>query len=208
MSGGGQKGKVAVPATARGRATRRAILDAAEAVFGEYSYDRASISEITRRAGVAQGTFYLYFPDKKAAFIELVHVLNHDLRRAINEAVDGLVNRFDMERVGFRTFFEYVVDHKTLYRIVRESEFVDPETNRWHYAMIADSYIRGLEKAQGQGEIVGDVSAETMAWVLMGIAELIGTRWTQWEGTMPPDEVFDEVMTFISCALSPKEVPA
>ncbi|MGA9595817.1 MAG: helix-turn-helix domain-containing protein, partial [Acidimicrobiia bacterium] len=58
------------PPTAKGRATRQAILDAAEDVFGESSYERASIAEITRRAGVAQGTFYVYFPDKKAAFIE------------------------------------------------------------------------------------------------------------------------------------------
>ena len=64
--------------TEKGRVTRQALLDAAEEVFGEYSYDRASIAEITRRAGVAQGTFYVYFPDKTAAFVELVHDLNHD----------------------------------------------------------------------------------------------------------------------------------
>lgn len=191
------------PSTEKGRATRQALLDAAEEVFGEESYDRASIAEITRRAGVAQGTFYVYFPDKKAAFVELVHVLNHNLRRAISEAVEGLDSRFEIERVGFRTFFEYVVHHRPLYRIVRESEFVDPEAHRWHYMTIADSYIRGLEKAQGEGQIATHVSPETMAWVLMGIAELIGARYVQWEGRPPPDTVLDEVMTFISCALSP-----
>jgi AcrR family transcriptional regulator len=191
------------PQTAKGRATRQAILDAAEEVFGELSYDRASISEITRRAGVAQGTFYVYFPDKRAAFVELVHVLNHNMRRAISEAVAGLDHRIDIEREGFRTFFEYVVQHRPLYRIVRESEFVDPEAHRWHYATLADSYIRGLEKAQGQGQIVTHISAETMAWVLMGIAELIGARYVQWEGRPPPPEVLDEVMAFIACALSP-----
>ena len=191
------------PSTEKGRATRQALLDAAEEVFGEQSYDRASIAEITRRAGVAQGTFYVYFPDKKAAFVELVHVLNHNLRRAISEAVAELDSRFEIERVGFRTFFEYVVHHRPLYRIVRESEFVDPEAHRWHYMTIAESYIRGLEKAQGEGQIATHVSAETMAWVLMGIAELIGARYVQWEGRPPPDEVLDEVMTFIACALSP-----
>ncbi|MDJ0959372.1 MAG: TetR/AcrR family transcriptional regulator [Acidimicrobiia bacterium] len=191
------------PSTDKGRATRQALLDAAEAVFGEQSYDRASIAEITRRAGVAQGTFYVYFPDKKAAFVELVHVLNHNMRRAISEAVVGLDSRFEIERVGFRTFFEYVVHHRPLYRIVRESEFVDPEAHRWHYMTIAESYIRGLEKAQGEGQIATHVSAETMAWVLMGIAELIGARYVQWEGRPPPESVLDEVMTFIACALSP-----
>lgn len=191
------------PPTAKGRATRRAILEAAEEVFGELSYDRASIAEITRRAGVAQGTFYVYFPDKKAAFVELVHELNHNMRRVISETVAGLENRFEIERVGFRTFFEYVTKHRSLYRIVRESEFVDPETHRWHYTTLADGYIRGLEKAQGEGQIATHVSAETMAWVLMGIAELIGARYVQWEGRPPPDEVIDEVLTFIACALRP-----
>lgn len=189
------------PPTAKGRATRRAILEAAEEVFGELSYDRASIAEITRRAGVAQGTFYVYFPDKTAAFVELVHVLNHNLRLAIATAVSGLESRFEIERIGFRTFFEYVVEHRPLYRVVRESEFVDPETHRWHYETIAESYTRGLAKAQGEGQIATHVSAETMAWGLMGIAELIGARYVQWEGRTPPDEVLDEVMTFISCAL-------
>ena len=184
------------PATAKGRATRQAILEAAEEVFGELSYDRASIAEITRRAGVAQGTFYVYFPDKRAAFVELVHVLNHNLRRAISEEVAGLESRFEIERVGFRTFFDYVVHHRPLYRIVRESEFVDPET-------IAESYIRGLAKAQGEGQISDSVSAATMAWALMGIAELIGARYVQWEGRPPPDDILDEVMTFIACAISP-----
>jgi len=196
------------PSTDKGRATRQALLDTAEEVFGELSYDRASIAEITRRAGVAQGTFYVYFPDKKAAFVELVHVLNHNLRRAISEAIAGLDSRFEIERVGFRTFFDYVVRHRPLYRIVRESEFVDPEVHRWHYGTIADSYIRGLEKAQGEGQIATHVSAETMAWVLMGIAELIGARYVQWEGRPPPDHVIDEVMTFIACALTPPAVPS
>ncbi|MCP4305710.1 MAG: TetR/AcrR family transcriptional regulator [bacterium] len=191
------------PPTAKGRATRQAILTAAEEVFGELSYDRASISEITRRAGVAQGTFYVYFPDKKTAFIELVHVLNHNMRRAISEAVAGLASRFEIERVGFTTFFEYVVEHRPLYRVVRESEFVDPETHQWHYRTLAESYIRGLSLAQTEGQIATHVSAETMAWVLMGIAELIGARYVQWEGRSPPAEVVDEVMTFIACALTP-----
>jgi AcrR family transcriptional regulator len=192
------------PPTPKGRATRQAILEAAEQVFGEYSYDRASIAEITRRAGVAQGTFYVYFPDKKTAFIELVHTLNRNLRHAISEAVAGLDSRFDIERIGFKTFFEYVVKHRPLYRVVRESEFVDAETHKWHYQTLAAGYIRGLEAAQDKGEIATHVSAETMAWVLMGVAELIGARYVQWEGRPPPEEVLDEVMTFISCALSPR----
>ena len=44
-----------VPRTERGRRTRRAILDAAATEFGERGFHEASISGITRRAGVALG---------------------------------------------------------------------------------------------------------------------------------------------------------
>lgn len=191
------------PTTAKGRATRQAILDAAEEVFGELSYDRASISEITRRAGVAQGTYYLYFPDKQAAFVELVRQLNHDLRLAIRTAINDVDDRIEMERVGLQTFFEYVIRHTALYRIVRESQFVAPETYRWHYMTLARGYIRGLELAQATGQITKEISAENMAWVLMGISEFAGGRWVLWEKRPPPPEVFDDIMRFIQRAMTP-----
>ena len=46
-----------VPATARGEATRRKLLDSAEKEFGEKGYHAASVSSITTRADVGQGTF-------------------------------------------------------------------------------------------------------------------------------------------------------
>lgn len=192
------------PQTDKGRATRQAILEAAEEVFGELSYDRASISEITRRAGVAQGTFYLYFPDKRSAFVELVHQLNHDLRLAIRTAISDLDDRIEMERVGFQTFFDYMGRHKTLNRLVRESEFVAPETYQWHYDTFATSYVEGLQKAQRRGQITAEIEAETMTWLLLGIAEFLGSHWVVWEGQPPPPEVFEDIMHFITRAIRPE----
>ncbi|MED5603536.1 MAG: TetR/AcrR family transcriptional regulator, partial [Pseudomonadota bacterium] len=53
------------PKTARGARTRARILKAAEHTFGTLGYHRAGISDITRAAGVAQGTFYTYFAGKE-----------------------------------------------------------------------------------------------------------------------------------------------
>ena len=80
--------------TARGEHTRQLLLAAAEEVFGERGYDQAAISEITRRAGVAQGTFYVHFPDKKEAFVELVRHLNERLREHLGSPfAAGVPNR-------------------------------------------------------------------------------------------------------------------
>ena len=45
---------------------RNQLLKAARTVFASKGYESATVSEIVSRAGVAQGTFYLYFPGKDA----------------------------------------------------------------------------------------------------------------------------------------------
>lgn len=192
---------VTSPPTARGRATRQALLDAAEEVFGELAFDRASVSEITRRAGVAQGTFYVYFPDKLAAFSELVRHLNHSLREAIAVAVEGHTDRREIERIGFKTFFDYVRDHRSLYMIVREAEFVDADIYRWHYDTLAEGYIRGLDAAKEAGQLPGDLSSSTISHLLMGIAEFMGGRYVLREEAELSSEVFEQIMGFVDRGL-------
>lgn len=51
---------------------RRDLLSAAVAVFGESGYGATNVDDIVRRAGVARGTFYLYFDDKQDVFAALV----------------------------------------------------------------------------------------------------------------------------------------
>lgn len=46
--------------------TRRALLDAAAAVFDEQGYDAANISEILARAGLTKGAMYFHFTSKQA----------------------------------------------------------------------------------------------------------------------------------------------
>jgi AcrR family transcriptional regulator len=55
------------------RAKRRAhLLECALQIFAEKGYHSASITEIITKAGVARGTFYLYFEGKRAVFNELL----------------------------------------------------------------------------------------------------------------------------------------
>ncbi len=185
------------PSTDRGRATRQALLDAAEEVFDERAFDQTSISEITRRAGVAQGTFYLYFSDKKSIFVELVETLSHGLRSAIAEAVDGSANRVEVERRGFQVFFDYITEHPSFYKLVRESEFVAPELFRSYYDGFLEGYVPGLEAAMRKGEIGSGVDPEVLAFCLMGVGEIIGLRYVVW-GDRPLDpKVFEKVWRFM-----------
>jgi len=198
------------PLTKRGEATRRRLLEAAEEVFAEQGYHEASIVKITERAGIGLGTFYLYFDSKQSIFEALVIDLNRRVRRSMAEAMAGASSRIEAERAGFAGFFRFTAAHPALYRVVREAEFVSPETLRLHYTRIVDGYEAGLRAAQEVGDVDRALDPEVTAWALMGAGELIGMRYVLWNrdatGAMPaemPSDVLSAMARFIDNALAP-----
>lgn len=195
------------PATARGAKTRAKILRAAEAVFAEKGYEHGSIAEVAKEAQVALGTFYIYFPDKKSAFTELVDELGRKLRESLREATAELEDRLEIERVGLRTFLDFTTEHRGLYRIVRQAEFVDEPTYRRYYLSLADGYAQALSRAMDKGQI-RDLDPETVAFCLMGLADFLGMRWVLWK--QPGDDIertLDSAVKFLQHGLAMAEPP-
>ncbi len=197
------------PLTQRGEATRRRLLEAAEHVFAAHGYHEASIVKITEHAGIGLGTFYLYFDGKQQIFEELVVDLNRRVRHSMAEAMAGATDRLAAERAGFEGFFRFTAAHPALYRVVREAEFVSPDTLRLHYTRIVEGYEAGLRAAQEQGDVDATLDPEVTAWALMGAGELIGMRYLLWErdadGNAPAHiepAVVDDMMRFIRNALA------
>ncbi len=184
------------PRTARGEATRQKLLDAAEALFGSAGYHATSVAGITTQAGVGQGTFYLYFHGKDEVFSELVRSLSHRLRLAIARDVAGVVGRLAVEEAGLRSFLRFASEHRDLYRIVFESQFIDPDLFRWYYERLAEGYAKGLGAAMEAGEI-RRLDPATVAYALMGAAHFMGMRWVVWDDREPPEEALESLRKFI-----------
>jgi len=194
--------KELIPATARGEATRRKLLDSAEAEFGEKGFHTASVSSITQRAGVGQGTFYLYFRTKEEIFSTLVKEIGRNLRKAMAVAVGSGSSRLDAERRGLEAFFNFAQVHSGLYRIVQEAQFVDEPVFRDYYERLGKGYAAGLTAASAQGELSpGD--AETRAWAIMGVGHMLGLKHCLWAGKAPDKALMDEIMGFVAHGIAP-----
>jgi AcrR family transcriptional regulator len=191
--------------SSKGTATRRRLLEAAEHIFGELGYPDASIVKVTEAAGVSQGTFYLYFSGKREIFDELVRDLNLRVRSAMAEGAARGTTRAEKEREGFRAFFRFTAEHPTLYRIIRQAEFVSPEMLAWHYAKLSEGYVEGLRDAMARGE-AAEADPEVLAYALMGIGEMVGLRWIQFAGARElPDHVLDEVARIVARTIGAPE---
>jgi AcrR family transcriptional regulator len=192
------------PLSQRGLNTRRRLLDAAEQVFGDLGFHDASIVKVADAAGVATGTFYLYFDSKRAIFDELVRDLNRRVRHAMKEASSQGATRLDAELLGFDAYFRFTLEHPSLYRIIRQAEFVSPEMLHYHYDRLSKGYIEALRQAVDDGQ-VGALDPEVTAFALMGLGEMIGMRWIVWgDGGPVPDRVVDEVRRIVRATLEAK----
>ena len=188
------------PRTARGRATLRKLLDAAAIEFGERGFHEASISGITRRAGTALGSFYTYFDSKDEIFRALVQDMSAQVGVHASAAMQGAQTALDKERSALRGFLEFAREHKEIYRIIDEAEFVDSESYRLHYQATASRILARLEAGAATGEIRADVS-ELHAWAVMGMNVFLGLRYGVWSEDMAPDAIAQTANDFIARGL-------
>ncbi len=185
------------PRTERGRRTLRAILDAAAVEFGEKGFHEGSISGITRRAGVALGSFYTYFDSKDAVFRALVRDMSEQVKEHVGPAIRAAQGQIEAERAGLLHFIKFARAHKEIYRIIDEAEFVDPESFRLHYATTAERIHARLSAAAARGEVRGDIS-EIHAWALMGMNVFLGLRYSVWDEGEDPEAIADTIASMLA----------
>lgn len=182
-----------IPRTERGRRTLRKLLDAAADEFGEKGFHDASVSSITRRAGVALGSFYTYFDSKDALFRALVADMSENVRTSARSALHEGMSGLEIERAALAAFLRFAAEHKEIYRIIDEAEFVDPASYRAHYETIAARIADRLRAGSASGEF-RDGLGELEAWAVMGMNVFAGLRYIVWgqgegEGEVAPDEI-------------------
>ena len=184
---GGETGD-RTPRTARGQRTQRALLDAAAAEFGEKGFHDSSVVSITARAGVALGTFYTYFESKDALFRALVRDMSDRVRDTVAPVLVEPADAIAREGAALAAFLGFAREHKEIYRIIDEAEFVVPDEWHRHYARTAQRIVERLREGEARGEVSGPVD-EVHGWALMGMNVFLGLRFGVQDGERPLDEV-------------------
>ena len=188
----------------RGQKTRHTLFRAAEKVFGTHGLNHASISEITREAGVAQGTFYIHFKSKSDLVKGFVRHINRNLRREVQCFVTGIADRRDVEWIGMLSFYNFLYRHRSIYRVVPEFEIIGHELGLWYYKKLAQGYIEGLEQGIASQQI-RPLSPVFLARYLMGFTHFIGLKWIVWGNTSQPEiprALFKDIRELVLFGLS------
>ena len=185
------------PKTKRGMETLDKISKAAEELFSEKGYYDTGIVDIASKAGIAQGTFYIYFNDKKSVFDYLINKLGNELKDSIRLNTKVSKDRYEEEFMGIKTFLNFVGEHIGLFKIVWQAQFVDMELFKEYYESFSKGYVKGIMKSQAKGEMA-DIDPVILSYCLIGIANFTALKAIEFDGRNNNyDEVVEEVMKFI-----------
>ena len=166
---------------------RRALLDAAYELFLERGTAKTSVEDITSRAKVGKGTFYLYFQDKGAVMQALLGRVSYQL---LSDACEAVEKQTELE--NFPDKMVAVIDHiiealrkDTLVLKFLEHNFIWPGLDQ----------IEASREAEAPGReiyvyIIGEAS-RAMSWELYGYERETNPRLSQVDDLV----IFRDVLT-------------
>lgn len=151
--------------------TRRRVLAAAKHLFDRRGYRDTTVDDITRRAEIAHGTFYLYFRGKSEVLREL--------STAALAEFDSIAMRQFQTRAEvaglIRETLEVYQRNRLMMRLLREASATDANF-REHYdevfvGVLVDHLRENIERTNAALGGDGHVDARTAARALVGMVE-------------------------------------
>lgn len=182
---------------------RSALLRAAREVLAEKGLDAARVSEIVAHAGVAQGTFYLYFPSKYSLVVALTEQVMDQVLVAVEEAVANAATLREAIFAGVTAAFRATEGFRDIIGTLHASAGsveIRVECERLYgpyYAYVAEM-IRG---AQATGEVDAAVSPELTGRLIVGLIEHAADACYVFHTETPTEAYVAEVARFIQRAL-------
>jgi AcrR family transcriptional regulator/predicted DNA-binding transcriptional regulator AlpA len=173
------------------------IIEAAIAVFSNKGYHRTHVQDITKTAGIAKGTFYLYFQDKRDIFIE---VLDEVIRKMISEGNEAIKDEEDPARRllsrGRFIFENYSKYNNILFQLRvagAADEKLPAEKVKGIYHEMTELLVRDDISQLVELGVSRDIDQDLLAYAFVGLFEIMSFRMT-----VDNKYSFDQIIDFLS----------
>ena len=182
---------------------RLSLVEASKKLFSARGYHATTVDDITRAAGVAKGTFYLYFDEKRAIYYEVIRSFMHlikDIGSSVgaSEPAEDPLGFFARAETAAHELMSIFLDNRELVRLAyRESMGLDPHLEgmlRDFFREIAEVEARNIQFAIELG-IIRKVDPLLVAYAHIGIVERVLLAMLDAPDDFPPpDQVVKEML--------------
>lgn len=159
---------------------RKEIFEAAQQIFSSVGFHKADMNEIAKKANIAKGTVYLYFPSKKDLFINLISkgldTLTHEIESEIQH-IDDPIERFKKSVATYMTFFK---NNQSLYRILLhpDKEIKEDIEKTWQNYTLSKipAVIETLDEGIKLGKL-RKIDSQTVSYMILGMIDHVLYQW-------------------------------
>lgn len=185
------------------------ILDAAARLFARYGYDKTTVDEIAREAGVSKGAIYLHWPGKEALAEALLY---REVRRVVEDFLQrleadpesgtiGSIYRHGLLATFANPFVRAVLtsDNQVLGDYLRR---LGPD----YYQMRFEAARALVERLQAAGLVRSDLRPEAIAYLLTMVSLGLASAGTLIPAAIAPapDEVAEALADVVQRGLAPE----
>lgn len=161
------------------------ILDSAGAVFAEFGFYKATISQIASRAGVADGTVYLYFKNKDDILYQFISFKTNVVFEKMHSAVEKGQNAEEKLRHLIRCHLEEFQNDKNMaiifqseVRYLRDIESQIKDISKMYLDLLSDI----IEQGQIEGTLRQDLFVGLVKRFILGAVEGVISTWVSADG--------------------------
>jgi AcrR family transcriptional regulator len=160
------------PATVRGARTRAALIAAARKVFERDGYVDCKLTDITKAAKCATGSFYTYFANKAEVFAAVLEEAQRDMMHPGMGRVADEDDPYAVLEASNRAYLEAYRRNAKLMGLLEQVAQVDPEFRRFRRRR-ADAFVqrnaRGIADLQARGIADPDIDPLLASSALSGM---------------------------------------
>jgi TetR/AcrR family fatty acid metabolism transcriptional regulator len=174
-------------------ARRNQILDAATTVFAEKGFHRATIKDIARAAGIADGTIYTYFSSKTEVLLGILNRLNESTEREMQFALGSEQDVRAFFKAYVRQRISLIWPNAEVFRAVLPEMLVNAELRDLYYQQVlvptfrvAEHYFLAQMEEGQLRKVDVPLAVRAIAGTVLGLLmtqllgdELIAARWEE-----------------------------
>lgn len=161
------------------------ILNSAGAIFAEYGFHKATISQIATQAGVADGTLYLYFKNKDDILYQFISFKTNVVFKEMNAAVKKGQNAEEKLRYLIRCHLTEFQNDRNMaiifqseVRYLREIESQIKDISKMYLDLLSDI----IERGQIEGSMRQDLFIGLVKRFILGAVEGVISTWVSADG--------------------------
>ncbi|PIC86309.1 TetR family transcriptional regulator [Sporosarcina sp. P20a] len=184
---------------------KTAIIHSAIEVFQEQGIEKTKISDIVKRAGIAQGTFYLYFPSKLSLMPAIAEVMVMKTIEIVKETVDDEATYPKQFEQMVEAIFEVNKEYYEILAVIYSGIASTEHIREWEsvYAPFYEWVSEKLEAAKKAGAVRQSIKPDRTAKIIIGLIESTAEQvflYAQHDES-EADRQKEEVLDFMSYAL-------